>query len=326
MTFDAFALSMVKYHYLLNVSDKISIIDENVMKIKQEEILEKIFNQKYSSRDQKFLETINDLCVKNDNAFKEAIISINNKMDLIIDKQNFIDNYFNHFFSDEFIEKQVTEYRGESLKLQKDIGRWLKELIVKLDGHISKFITDEIPKLEYYICDKTIEELEIATEDYKVGQMRITSDIDEETKQEASFFKDRIVEAIKDIKEIFLFPKTQDQINIENTRKYVEVVLDIIKQLDEETSRFKKEKDLYSYNDIAKMSIKVVKENEDIRNEIKNFFEEILVDEYQDNSDLQEEFIDLISNDNVFVVGDVKQSIYGFRNANPLNFKVNMKM
>ncbi|MGI6581630.1 MAG: UvrD-helicase domain-containing protein [Erysipelotrichaceae bacterium] len=42
-----------------------------------------------------------------------------------------------------------------------------------------------------------------------------------------------------------------------------------------------------------------------------------LVDEYQDNSDLQEEFIDLISNDNVFVVGDVKQSIYGFRNANP---------
>ena len=70
------------------------------------------------------------------------------------------------------------------------------------------------------------------------------------------------------------------------------------------------------------MSIQIVKENDNIRNEIKNYFEEILVDEYQDNSDLQEKFIDLISNDNVFVVGDVKQSIYGFRNANPLNFHV----
>ncbi len=321
MTFDAFALSMVKkYHYLLNVSDKISIIDENVMKIKQEEILEKIFNQKYSSRDQKFLETINDLCVKNDSAFKEAIISINNKMDLIIDKQNFIDNYFNHFFSDEFIEKQVTEYRGESLKLQKDIGRWLKELIVKLDGHISKFITNDVPKLKEYVGNKTVEQLEIATKDYKVGQMRITSEIDEETKQEASFFKNRIADAIKEIKDIFLFSETQDQRNIKSTRKYVEVVLDIIKQLDEETSKFKAEKDLYSYMDIAKMSIQIVKENDNIRNEIKNYFEEILVDEYQDNSDLQEKFIDLISNDNVFVVGDVKQSIYGFRNANPLNF------
>ena len=321
MTFDAFALSLVKkYHYLLNVSNNISIIDDNVLKIKQEEILEDIINNKYND-DPKFIETINDLCVKSDNAFKEAIISINNKMDLIIDKKSFIDNYFDNFLSEEFIEKQVEEYRGNSLKIHKDIGRWFNELKKRLAGHKSKFITDEIPKLEYYICDKTIEELEIATEDYKVGQMRITSDIDEETKQEASFFKDRIVEAIKDIKEIFLFPKTQDQINIENTRKYVEVVLDIIKQLDEETLRFKKEKDLYSYNDIAKMSIKVVKENEDIRNEIKNYFEEILVDEYQDNSDLQEEFIDLISNDNVFVVGDIKQSIYGFRNANPLNFQ-----
>ncbi|MDI9540327.1 MAG: UvrD-helicase domain-containing protein [Bacillota bacterium] len=322
MTFDAFALSLVKkYHYLLNVSNNISIIDENVLKIKQEEILEDIFNQNYASKNKKFIETISDLCIKNDNAFKEAIISINNKMDLIIDKKSFIDNYFDYFFSDDFIKQQVEEYRNTSLKLHKDIGRWLKKLAEKLSGHKSKFITDDLPKLKDFTNDKTVEELESASEDYQIGQMRITSEIDEETKNEASFFKEKIAAAIKEIKEIFTFPKSQDHLQIESTRKYVEVVLDIIKQLDEKTSEFKVEKDLYSYMDIAKMSIQVVKENENIKNEIRDYFKEILVDEYQDNSDLQEEFIDLISNDNVFVVGDIKQSIYGFRNANPLNFQ-----
>ena len=46
-----------------------------------------------------------------------------------------------------------------------------------------------------------------------------------------------------------------------------------------------------------------------------------MIDEYQDTNDLQEEFISLIENNNVYMVGDIKQSIYRFRNANPLIFK-----
>ena len=69
------------------------------------------------------------------------------------------------------------------------------------------------------------------------------------------------------------------------------------------------------------LAIKVVKENSDVCEEIKNSFQEILVDEYQDTSDLQEYFISLISNNNTYMVGDIKQSIYRFRNANPYLFK-----
>ena len=47
---------------------------------------------------------------------------------------------------------------------------------------------------------------------------------------------------------------------------------------------------------------------------------EIMIDEYQDTNDLQEDFISLIAKDNLFMVGDMKQSIYGFRDANPKNF------
>ena len=73
--------------------------------------------------------------------------------------------------------------------------------------------------------------------------------------------------------------------------------------------------------DVAKLSIKLLKDNENIRNEIKNSLNEIMVDEYQDTNDIQETFISLISNNNVYMVGDIKQSIYRFRNANPYIFK-----
>ena len=78
---------------------------------------------------------------------------------------------------------------------------------------------------------------------------------------------------------------------------------------------------LFEFNDIALLSIKILKENENIRNEIKSSLNEIMIDEYQDTNDLQEEFISLIANNNVYMVGDIKQSIYRFRNANPYIFK-----
>ena len=69
------------------------------------------------------------------------------------------------------------------------------------------------------------------------------------------------------------------------------------------------------------MAIRIVKDYPEIKEEIKNYYNEIMVDEYQDTSDLQEIFINEISNNNVYMVGDIKQSIYRFRNANPTIFK-----
>lgn len=54
-TFDSFALSVVKkYHYLLNISHNVNIIDDAVITIKKEEIMDKIFENKYLMEDKNF--------------------------------------------------------------------------------------------------------------------------------------------------------------------------------------------------------------------------------------------------------------------------------
>ena len=106
-------------------------------------------------------------------------------------------------------------------------------------------------------------------------------------------------------------------------------LIEITKVYCEEIDRIKKEKNVYTFSDIEHFAFSLLCYAEDekifLRNdayEYINQYDEILVDEYQDVNNLQDRFFYFLSNygEHLFVVGDVKQSIYGFRGANPDNF------
>ncbi|MEY8444117.1 helicase-exonuclease AddAB subunit AddA [Lactococcus ileimucosae] len=81
----------------------------------------------------------------------------------------------------------------------------------------------------------------------------------------------------------------------------------------------------FEYSDIAHFAIKILEENTDVAREYRTKYSEIMIDEYQDTSHVQEAMLRLLSkngdgSDNLFMVGDIKQSIYGFRLADPSLF------
>ena len=79
-TFDSFALSTVKkYHYLLNLSPSISIIDASLVRLEKEKILDNIFDKKYEINDENFEKLIGDFCIKDDKDINNYILSINDK-------------------------------------------------------------------------------------------------------------------------------------------------------------------------------------------------------------------------------------------------------
>lgn len=93
-------------------------------------------------------------------------------------------------------------------------------------------------------------------------------------------------------------------------------------------SELKEEQGAVDFEDLQILALKLLKENEPARREFYNRFDFIMVDEFQDTNDLQWQIItQLASNDGcldkdkVFVVGDPKQSIYGFRSADIRIFK-----
>lgn len=310
-TFDAFALSLVKkYHYVLNIDKSIDIIDSSIIDLKRNEFLEEIFLSLYEAKDEKFLKLIGDFTTRDDEVIKKAILSINKSLDLKYDKEDYIDNYINNFYNDKYIEQLFAEYFNYLKKISLELEDSVLILENFMDSSSYENIYNSLSKL---FRPNSYNDL------YKNNNIILPRFI--KVDSSGISVKENIQELFKELNELVIYSEDELKNNYFCTRDYVEVILKIIKMLDEKINLYKKEHNSYEFTDIAKMAISIVKDNEDIRLELKDKFNEIMIDEYQDTNDLQETFIKLLENDNVYMVGDIKQSIYRFRNANPLIFK-----
>ena len=311
-TFDSFALSVVKkYHYLLGINKDVEIANDLVLKFKKIEILDNIFEELYEG-DLEFLKLIGDFTTRDDEKIKKSILEIYNQIDLMYDKDNYLNNYMDNFYKEEYIEKRIIEYTNIlSGKINK-IRDYLRELELMVDGDFYQSIYESVNKL---LNSTNYDDIK---SNLDINLPRLKKGMGEEVKE----VKEKISNEIKNLKKVCIYENVEEIKNgILDTKEYVKVIIKILKKLTNRFEQFKHENNLYDFLDISKLAIKVVTEFDDARNELKNSFNEILVDEYQDTSDLQEEFINKISNNNVYMVGDIKQSIYRFRNANPNLFK-----
>ena len=312
-TFDSFALSVVKkYHYLINVSPNINIGNENIFLIEKNNILDDIFEGLYKIRDPKFLKMINDLCVKDDLEIRKYILNIRQKLDMKVDSSAYLENYINDYYNDTNISKIVQEYINLIVDKIKLLSDTLLDLSYYVDGDFYTKMNDALAPL---INSSTYQEIKT---NINVKLPRLPQGSEEIVKEK----KEEINNIIKEIKDLTMYQDEEEiKNNLYQTKDYAEIIVKILIELDSKIKEFKNANDIYEFNDIALLSIKILKEYPEVCHELKEKFNEILVDEYQDTSDIQETFINLIANNNVYMVGDVKQSIYRFRNANPYIFK-----
>ena len=308
-TFDAYALSVVKkYHYYLNVSKDINIIDGSVITLYKRKILKDIFEELYEENNHEFIDFIQEYCIKDDKDIFEFILNINSKLDLKTNKREYLDNYINTVYDEVKIDNDIDNYIKVILKLISNINDYLE--YIDDDDYLAKLYDVISPLLSAKSYDDIKSNISI-----KLPILRGASDITRE-------YRDKIKSTIDEIKKLTTYDSYDDiKRGILSTKGNAKVIIDIIKKLDDITYNYKVKYNSYEYSDISALAIKLVRDNKEIREEIKNNLNEILIDEYQDTNDVQEEFISYISNNNVYMVGDIKQSIYRFRNANPYIFK-----
>ncbi|MGN0150809.1 MAG: helicase-exonuclease AddAB subunit AddA [Clostridia bacterium] len=103
----------------------------------------------------------------------------------------------------------------------------------------------------------------------------------------------------------------------------IQEIVWLVKEFDKTYIAKKESRCIKEFHDIEHLAYKLFCENENIRSEYRDRYDEILIDEYQDTNGLQDAIFKKISNDNrnIFMVGDLKQSIYYFRGGDPTIFK-----
>ena len=307
-TFDSFALSVLKkYHYFLNMPKDISIVESAIVETKKIEVLNSIFDKLYEKEEISFLKLIKDFCIRDDTEIKNAILTINTKLDLKEDKEDYLNNYIDNYYNHTYIDVLIDNYISKITSIKNEIETIYHEYLTKESDKVVKEYEEQLLPL---INSNTYEDI------------KNNLDITHPRKVEDKTSKEKVKELIDNLKELTIYQSTDDIKEIYlSTKPYLEAIINIIKELDYEIKTFKDRNNSYEFTDVAKMAIKIVKEKKEVRDEIKYFYNEIMIDEYQDTNDLQEIFISEIQNNNVYMVGDIKQSIYRFRNANPSIFK-----
>ena len=311
-TFDAYVLSLVKkYHYLLNLDSDITLIDSSIIKKKKKDFIEEIFEELFTQKNEKFIKFVTDFGTKNARQTKKTILNLDYSFDLITKKEDYLNHYIESYYNKNNLDNLFHQFENTLLKRVESI----KNLLLNLSFEVDSDYYDKIYKtLEPLLKSSNYQEIR-SNLDFKLSPLRNASD-------KAKYYKEQISKIIKDLKSLTEFHEQVLKDDLLKTKEYAEVIIEILLKLTQKVNAYKFEYQVFEFNDISKFALKILDENEDIRNELKNYYKEIMIDEYQDTSDVQEQFIKYIENNNVYMVGDIKQSIYRFRNANPDIFKI----
>lgn len=306
-TFDAFSLYLVKkYFYELGVSKDINIIDNSIFSIKRKEIIKNLFEELYIKEDKDFLALVNEYSVKDDSELEKFVLDILTKGNYKADNYG----YYNHLL--EIVNDP--NYVSNAIN---DIVRDTKEQLSFIYDKASEVDDAEDSEIMCEFISKAL-----AINDYDELYDYLSQTLankkgvkDEYAKAQKEMIKEYYDKHIRFYKDSRLFGHKED---IENQYKsiipFIKTIISLVIEVEHRLDEFKKRYNAYSFGDISRFVIKLIK-NDDIRKEISEQFDYIMIDEYQDTNDVQEVVINQIQRNNVYMVGDIKQSIYRFRGA-----------
>ena len=352
-TIDSFCLDVVKnnFYELENVSPNFRIADTPEIELLKQEILDELFENKYISEDKDFTKLINTYTsYRDDTPLKDLVLSIYSYISSSPYPLKWLNEKIEMFNIKDELEKDFSQTPWGKVLLE--------EMDEELTDDIA-ILTDSIEGLEYEIdleefkqtIESDIKQLTILKENlnnwdksYEIAQniKFITwprKKIESEIKDEIKSIRDSVKKKFnKKISKIFVSDSKQSNQDIFDMYVILKKLENLIIEFDEIFSKKKRDKNIVDFTDIEHFALKIlvkgvettIDENgrryeQIIKTEVaKKYtekFEEIAIDEYQDSNLVQEFILSSISRgNNMFMVGDVKQSIYRFRQAMPKLF------
>ena len=336
-TIDSFCLDVIRNNFFeIEISPNFRIADTAEIDLLKQEVLEKLFEDKYENHDSDF-----ELLVKTYTSYRDDTPL----KDLILKIYTYIES---NPFPLEWLNTQVEKF---NLKTQ-DFAEtpWGKILLNSMKNELEENINtlkSEQKRLSFEsdLVDyerniiTTIENLETLyvnldnwDKAYMLSQDEIfpkwpsSRKIQSEEKEKAKQIRDKVKKNFVS-KRNKIFTSKTEEINqdLEEMYKTLTKLKNLIIDFDTEFNKSKKEKNIVDFSDIEHFALQILIKNTDgkleateIAKKYQEKFIEIAIDEYQDSNLVQEYILTSVSRkNNIFMVGDVKQSIYKFRQAMP---------
>lgn len=324
-TIDSFCADLVRtYFFEVDVDPDFEIIDKNEATILKNKVIDNLFEEKYESKDEDFYELL-QIFSRNrmDDDFKELIIKLTDKANVEEKTIGVLrDNLSN--FTEEFFKEMLN-----SFKQRFNVG--LNKKIVEIDeitNKAKKLNIDKLVSASGY-CVDAYKELVKNGDIYSLVDFKLDSAANKPRMKDPDFaaaelldsyaaLKNSATKLIKDTKK-GLTNYDSDLNGFLDTKKDTELLVKLIEEYAFGYAEKKKEYSKLDFSDLSCKAYEILKNNE-IRDRVAGKYKYIFIDEYQDVNGLQEAIFKSLDRNNLFMVGDLKQSIYGFRGCNSVFF------
>lgn len=332
-TIHSFCLDVIHNHfYEIDLPSNFKIADTAEIDLLKQEVLDDLFEQKYTENDKNFIELLENYTnYRGDEALQELVLKI-----------------YKFIQSSPFPLKWLQE-KLELLKIEdKDISQtiWGKLIIQAVEDDIQESIMQletvkskmalypEMTKFYQKICEDLIilkdlqnynswDELYIKLLNFNFSKWPVDKKVTNDLKEDSKEIRDKVKKHIKEkTAKLLSCPQEQAVKDLKIITPILEKLANLVTEFTKNFAEKKKEKNCIDFNDIEHFALKILLDENNNPTEVakkyKEKFEEIAIDEYQDSNLVQEAILTSISKgNNIFMVGDVKQSIYKFRQARP---------
>ena len=340
-TIDSFCLYVVRNHFHeINLEPNFRIGDEGELKLLREDVLGRVLEQNYEEPSEAFSDFVEGYASgRTDAALNEMILQLYEFSRSYPWPEKWLDSFVGIYRIENREELDRAEWLAPLTEnicfVLKDCEQLLRQALAVTqqdDGPdmYEKAVRSDLEKYESLSKLTSFCELSSALSDIKYDRLASSRGFegDPDKLELVKSLREQAKDVVKKLCRQYFFCSPEMMIGqLERTEPMLEEVVRLTKQFADEFAAAKRRKNLVDFHDVEHFALQILVDEETEKakktaEEFRDTFEEIMIDEYQDSNEVQETLLRSISREergenNIFMVGDVKQSIYRFRLARP---------
>lgn len=340
-TIDSFCLYVVRNHFHeINLEPNFRIGDEGELKLLREDVLGRVLEQNYEEPSEAFSDFVEGYASgRTDAALNEMILQLYEFSRSYPWPEKWLDSFVGIYRIENREELDRAEWLAPLTEnicfVLKDCEQLLRQALAVTqqdDGPdmYEKAVRSDLEKYESLSKLTSFCELSGALSDIKYDRLASSRGFegDPDKLELVKSLREQAKDVVKKLCRQYFFCSPEMMIGqLERTEPMLEEVVRLTKQFADEFAAAKRRKNLVDFHDVEHFALQILVDEETEKakktaEEFRDTFEEIMIDEYQDSNEVQETLLRSISREergenNIFMVGDVKQSIYRFRLARP---------
>ena len=342
-TIDSFCLYLLRNHFNdIGLDPTFRVADQGEIELLRREVMGQMLEERFAGQEEDFFHCVEVYCPNGrETVLEEHILNLHD----FAMSQPWPEEWLGERRQDyEVADLEDLESQDWAVYLKKHIKLLLQDCAEQMNrvvdlcqqpdgpymyGEMAEAEQDQMEKL---LALETLEQLELGISGLTFGRLSSKKDdsVNPEKREAARNLRSQVKERLQDIQEkYFRIPMQTALWRMQDSQRALQMLVDLCLEFTARMGAAKQEKKLLDFSDMEHMALQILlkKTEEGIRPtatalEYRDYFAEVLIDEYQDSNLVQEYLLWAVSGEedgrfNRFMVGDVKQSIYKFRLARP---------